>query len=186
MFEVLSYDVPSSAINKLCKNKELPVSQLLSVVPTESFVLLTCEAKRQSVMAHIKGGETLIHMNTKDLEFQGWKPRDKAQTCLFWSLRNKQVTVCLGAAGTGKTSISLAYGIQRLFKNESKLVLCKPTVFVGSKSNAIAAVPGDERDKLGPYVDSFIPGFNKILGSGACLLYTSPSPRDRTRSRMPW
>ena len=23
------------------------------------------------------------------------------------------------------------------------------------------------------------------VGSGACLLYTSPSPRDRTRSRMP-
>ena len=25
----------------------------------------------------------------------------------------------------------------------------------------------------------------KSKGSGACLLYTSPSPRDRTRSRMP-
>ena len=24
-----------------------------------------------------------------------------------------------------------------------------------------------------------------LLGDGICLLYTSPSPRDRTRSRMP-
>ena len=27
--------------------------------------------------------------------------------------------------------------------------------------------------------------FTANIGSGACLLYTSPSPRDRTRSRMP-
>ena len=25
----------------------------------------------------------------------------------------------------------------------------------------------------------------RIVGIGTCLLYTSPSPRDRTRSRMP-
>ena len=25
----------------------------------------------------------------------------------------------------------------------------------------------------------------ELLGGGVCLLYTSPSPRDRTRSRMP-
>ena len=27
--------------------------------------------------------------------------------------------------------------------------------------------------------------FENIKGSSICLLYTSPSPRDRTRSRMP-
>ena len=33
---------------------------------------------------------------------------------------------------------------------------------------------------------SFVPGDNVTLSrSGNCLLYTSPSPRDRTRSRMP-
>ena len=28
-------------------------------------------------------------------------------------------------------------------------------------------------------------GLNELLENGSCLLYTSPSPRDRTRSRMP-
>ena len=27
--------------------------------------------------------------------------------------------------------------------------------------------------------------YRQVLGFGTCLLYTSPSPRDRTRSRMP-
>ena len=30
---------------------------------------------------------------------------------------------------------------------------------------------------------SFLPGIN--VGKGNCLLYTSPSPRDREKSRMP-
>ena len=28
-------------------------------------------------------------------------------------------------------------------------------------------------------------GFARLVLTGGCLLYTSPSPRDRTRSRMP-
>ena len=39
---------------------------------------------------------------------------------------------------------------------------------------AFVDVPGHER---------FVP--NMLAGIGPCLLYTSPSPRDRTRSRMP-
>ena len=33
-------------------------------------------------------------------------------------------------------------------------------------------------------LENFTPQMNEIL-SYICLLYTSPSPRDRTRSRMP-
>ena len=36
------------------------------------------------------------------------------------------------------------------------------------------------KEKFGP-IDLFCSN----AGAGACLLYTSPSPRDRTRSRMP-
>ena len=38
----------------------------------------------------------------------------------------------------------------------------------------------------GPYDDVFIPEYaTQKLDFEGCLLYTSPSPRDRTRSRMP-
>ena len=33
--------------------------------------------------------------------------------------------------------------------------------------------------------DIMVGGWNFGCGSSRCLLYTSPSPRDRTRSRMP-
>ena len=34
-------------------------------------------------------------------------------------------------------------------------------------------------------VEVIVPGEHRVRRPGICLLYTSPSPRDRTRSRMP-
>ena len=41
----------------------------------------------------------------------------------------------------------------------------------------------DEQDQLGYCIDTRGRGFNVDLH--ACLLYTSPSPRDKRQSRMP-
>ena len=40
-------------------------------------------------------------------------------------------------------------------------------------------------DKISDLLDVVIPFFDEYNLIGSCLLYTSPSPRDRTRSRMP-
>ena len=51
--------------------------------------------------------------------------------------------------------------------------------------------PGEIVDKVGRVIGhhdgiiNFTIGQRRGLGIGGCLLYTSPSPRDRTRSRMP-
>ena len=45
----------------------------------------------------------------------------------------------------------------------------------------------DQEDVLPPIVNELEVGFEQTLSDEAldCLLYTSPSPRDRTRYRMP-
>ena len=82
------------------------------------------------------------------------------------------------------------------------LIGADPEVFVTDKNNqfvsAFNMVPGD---KAKPYpvpfgavqVDGMALEFNiepastrqEFIHNITCLLYTSPSPRDRTRSRMP-
>ena len=56
------------------------------------------------------------------------------------------------------------------------------------------AVARDQLVRLAAWVTELIPRVTEVLLEGdlegaeliiACLLYTSPSPRDRTRSRMP-
>ena len=46
-------------------------------------------------------------------------------------------------------------------------------------NSAINSMPGFDPFLRGPYSTMF------VLQPWTCLLYTSPSPRDRTRSRMP-
>ena len=43
----------------------------------------------------------------------------------------------------------------------------------------------EERRRLFPIISKIKKKFNIIISLDTCLLYTSPSPRDRTRSRMP-
>ena len=42
-----------------------------------------------------------------------------------------------------------------------------------------------ERKELAAFSQLDTAYLTRLRGAGACLLYTSPSPRDRTRSRMP-
>jgi predicted ribonuclease YlaK len=162
MFEVETIEVPKSTINKLCKEGVITSEKIGQIPVYSKYVNLKCNS--QSAVGYLRPDNQLELINTKDLGFQNIRPKDLEQNCFMWGLKNKPVNFCLGAAGTGKTTIALSYALHSLFRDEKKVVLCKPTVFVGSKSNAIAAVPGDERDKLRPYVDSYMPGLEKILG----------------------
>ena len=162
MFEVESIEVPKSTVNKLCK-EGIITSEKLGQIPVYSKYI-NLRSGSQSALGYLRPDNQLELISTKDLGFQNIRPKDLEQNCFMWGLKNKPVNFCLGAAGTGKTTIALSFAIHSLFRVEKKVILCKPTVFVGSKSNAIAAVPGDERDKLRPYVDSYMPGLEKILG----------------------
>jgi len=162
MFEVETIEVSKSVINKLVKDTVVS-AELIGQVPVYSKYV-NLKHNNQSLVAYFRGDNQIQLIATKDLGYQGIKPKDLEQTCFMWGLRYKPISICLGAAGTGKTTLALSYGLNQLFRDDKTLILCKPTVFVGGRSNAIAAVPGTERDKLRPYVDSYMPGLAKILG----------------------
>ena len=163
MYEVTEIIATKKQIDTLYKSKEI----YWEGVSNTGYVNLVNPETRQSALGISTNGNTIKYIETKDLNFQGWTPRDREQSCYFWSLAKKEATFCIGSAGTGKTSIAIAYGINNIFRKDKPLILCKPTIFVGQRSNAIAPVPGDERDKLAPYMDSYLPGFKKILGRDA-------------------
>ena len=71
---------------------------------------------------------------------------------------------------------TLKIGIQLLFS-------ASLTILVGTQASALAQLPNGWKahDKNRPQPKVVSPGEQ----ANHCLLYTSPSPRDRTRSRMP-
>lgn len=130
------------------------------LVGADGFATLKCGS--QSALVFIQ--DSKIHLIKDVPEFRGIKSRDAAQSCFMWSIKNKQLTVCLGSAGSGKTFLASAYAAQSILREDKKVVLLKPTKFVGGDSNAIAAVPGGISEKLEPYTASFEQHMEAILG----------------------
>jgi PhoH-like ATPase len=154
--ELLEIEVQPSLINTLYKNKTAP----LITGDEEGYCVL--RAGQQSALAVVQDSQFCLLPKAK--EYRGVSPKDAAQTCFYDALERYALTVCLGLAGSGKTFMSLAYAVHQAFRNDMKIVLIKPTHLIGGKSNAIAAVKGDVREKLAPYIASYEAHLNTLLG----------------------
>jgi predicted ribonuclease YlaK len=171
MLKIVTIESDPSTINKVYKQRRLMLTDMTEPEQAvwddvyEGFYILRSEATGQSALVLFWGSRELIELvDTKGLAFRGLEPRDAAQSCLFHSIKTRQLTVGLGEAGTGKTTIALAYAINAIYKQNMNVVLCKPTVFVGMKSNAIAPVPGDHREKMAGYIESYMTAFRRLFG----------------------
>ena len=77
-------------------------------------------------------------------------PRCKSQKRYLNLLESKDIVFAAGPAGTGKTHIAIAYGLNSLLtKAVRRLVLSRPAVEAGEK---LGFLPGDLKEKLDPYL----------------------------------
>jgi len=170
MLEILSVEVPDDAIDLLYKNKRVSVEMVGgrdALSDTSCFFVLT-GTRGKSALARWQGqGDFLILVESKELVYQGVRPKDAAQSCMMAEMARARLFVGLGSAGCGKTTLALAYALQMMFRQEYQIVCCKPTVLIGGKSQAIAAITGDIRDKMAPYIESFVVCLKRILGESA-------------------
>lgn len=163
MFDLAQLVVEAKEIDQFYRAGEIENKEA-DALPNYFFCLKTEDGKQSALAYYDDELEKLTLIKTKDLQYQGFKPRDGAQSCLFWALKRNDLIVGLGSAGTGKTTVALAYALNELHRNAKDIVLCKPTTFVGMKSNAIGAIPGDHREKLEGYMDSYFTAMKKIMG----------------------
>jgi PhoH-like ATPase len=164
--DIQSIKVDSRVIDRLYKDGSVSTTEVDELNDESLFFILTNESKSALVQWPAQGS-TLELIRGKDLNYQGIKPKDAEQTCMMGALQTTKLFVGLGSAGCGKTTLALAYALQMLFRKEYNIVCCKPTVLIGGKSQAIAAITGDIRDKMSPYVESFLVSLRRILGSEA-------------------
>jgi len=164
MYDIQTFELPAKLIDQLHSSGSIPREAIPSELDEGGFYVL--KAGKKSALA-VAVGDQVERVHDAGYEWQGIKPRDKQQLCMFHALNNFDLTVVLGAAGTGKTTIATAFALQQAFRHEKTIVMSKPSCFVGGSSNAIAAVPGDAREKIGPYIESFMMALRNILGSHA-------------------
>ncbi|MDR1574885.1 MAG: PhoH family protein [Treponema sp.] len=77
-------------------------------------------------------------------------PRSKNQAAYIQGMRSRDISFCVGPAGTGKTYLAIAEALRLvLAKKARKLVLTRPVVEAGEN---LGFLPGDLTQKINPYL----------------------------------
>ena len=132
------------------------------VAATKSGSTRTTKTKKvnSKVESKINEKQDLLSQIKIDL-----KHKNETQKRLTQSIKNGDVTVCIGPAGTGKTLLSVAEALLLLKTHPDKyhdIKLVKSIVQL--KDEDLGTLPGDERDKLKFIMMSFFDGFYKLIG----------------------
>jgi len=144
-------------------------------ISINSYILLknATDTKHTALCKKIADNSLQLIDPNKHLSFNGVNPKDVKQVCFLDSLASEEIkiSVCLGAAGTGKTTLALSYALDQLFNHEKKIYMCKSTALIG-RGRAFGPVPGDVRDKYAPFISSYEMVLKSILGDKSTA-YTS-------------
>ena len=90
------------------------------------------------------------------------KPKTMGQKKYVDLIRKKMIVFGIGPAGTGKTYLAMAMGIQA-FKNDevSRIILTRPAIEAGEK---LGFLPGDLQSKVDPYLRPLYDALYQIMG----------------------
>lgn len=78
------------------------------------------------------------------------KPKSTNQATYLKAIQESDLVFGLGPAGTGKTYLAIAMGLQALIQDKvQKLILTRPVVEVGEN---LGFLPGDLQQKINPYL----------------------------------
>ncbi|WP_456390009.1 PhoH family protein [Profundibacter sp.] len=103
-----------------------------------------------------KGGRVEIKTRKKLVE-----PRTEAQKTYVKSLFENELGFGIGPAGTGKTYLAVAVGVNMLIEGKvDKIILSRPAVEAGER---LGFLPGDMKDKVDPFMQPLYDALNDFL-----------------------
>lgn len=92
------------------------------------------------------------------------KCRNPKQKHFLNEIRNHDITICDGIAGSGKTYIALYEGILGvLTKRFDKVILCKSVISTPNEN--IGFIPGTVEEKMEPHIISYKGNMNKMVNN---------------------
>ena len=164
--KTLSADGNFKKNNKLknCLTREEVINELLSIIKKKTRIISTTGYTSRELFQIRKNKK---YKKGIDFYMVGGMGHS-SMTALGYSLSSKNQVVCLD--GDGSLIMHMGSLISTGLKSKSNF---KHILLNNGSHESV----GDQK------IDTFKVNFKNI--SKGCLLYTSPSPRDRTRSRMP-
>lgn len=167
MLDIKTVHVPQAIVNEVYEKNEVTLNE---IAPVNSYMILrnSFNEKHSAIVQHAGAG-VWKRINSNDaLTVSGLRGKDSRQVAMINNFINPDilVNVVVGTAGTGKTTLALAYALDRWFQDQKRIVLCKPTSMVGN-GNAFGPVPGDMDEKYAPYLASYEIAIKRLLGGNS-------------------
>jgi phosphate starvation-inducible protein PhoH and related proteins len=89
------------------------------------------------------------------------RPRSEGQARYLKALLEKELVLCVGPAGTGKTYLAVALAVAALRKGQiKKIVLVRPAVEAGEH---LGFLPGDLEAKINPYLRPLLDALHDLI-----------------------
>ncbi|PRX25074.1 PhoH-like ATPase [Orenia metallireducens] len=166
---IKNINVPSDKINALFRDKKLELNELdleERLYPNE-FINLEDEfgGSQSALCCYDEAKNKLIPFIFNPTDIWGIKPRNREQKCAFELLLNDNIKLVtlVGKAGTGKTLLALAAGLQKVVEDKSykRLIVTRPIVPMG---NDLGFLPGDKDEKLAPWMRPIFDNMEFLVG----------------------
>ena len=147
---VAEMEVSSEQIDAFYRDKKLPVDPSV-YFPNEFIILKSSDGSKKSAIGRVSNGAEFVLRPLSSQEPVAWgiKPLNKEQRFAMELLLDDSLDIVtlVGTAGTGKTLITLATGLQRTMDENAyrRLVVCRSIVPVGKD---IGFLPGTKEEKL--------------------------------------
>lgn len=170
--------LPKAIIDRIASDGTLPLAEIpqeliqMQLYENEFLHLTAFEKPEQSLITIYQKGD--IHLiRTKNLRgFNGVRAKNLTQNCLLYGLlapaEEIPLVIAQGPAGTGKTLLSVACGLDGTYRAErghgsqyAELLMTRSNVVM---DNDLGFLPGDLEDKMSPLIAPFIDNMENIFG----------------------
>lgn len=145
----------------------LPPDPELHLQPNQFVTLMDRSNPSHTALARFMAGEALLRPMRR-IEAYPWgiKPRNREQQFAMELLLDPtvQVVTLVGKAGTGKTLLAIAAGLQQVVDDEAydKILVSRPVMPMGRD---LGYLPGDVGEKLRPYMQPIYDNLEFIVAA---------------------
>lgn len=165
---IVELTVTGSELEAFFSNGTLPVAAERAPKPNASIVLKNGDAQSRSGLGRYRADRGAVTaLNVPREGIMGIRPRNKEQSFALDLLLDDSVKVItiLGKAGSGKTLLALAAGLERVAQHGafSRLLVSRPIMPLGRD---LGYLPGDVSEKLHPWMQPIFDNLEFLLVSG--------------------
>ena len=131
---------------------------LLTQIIEKGDILLSVNRNKESDNSNVKSFKQLIKTPRKSVI-----ARSEKQSEYIKALKENDIIMSLGPAGTGKSFLAVSVGVTMLIEKKiERVILSRPAVEAGEK---LGFLPGDMKEKVDPYLRPLYDALYELFGT---------------------